>query len=142
MSVTDLAAGDTFVDFWQGAPFAWDGRSRAGVDCWGLAAAFHAAVHRAALPDWIRGDHTRAWISRTIAEQARSHWRSAAQPHDGCMVLVLSAAPTQGRAMPHHVGIYWRGSVLHAAEARGVILERLADFAALHPHHEFGDYLP
>lgn len=132
-----LQLGDAFVDTWQGAPFEWDGRTRHGVDCWGLAIQFYAAVHARQLPDWRRRAQGRAWIARTISGEAASHWFPLESPRDGCLVLSRSQP-----AIPHHFGIFWRGSVLHAAEGRGVILERLADFTALHPTHEFGEYVP
>ena len=139
------ARGDDFVSAWLGVPFAWDGRSRDGVDCWGLLMLFHAEVFRLALPDWRRGDHGRAWIAATIAEQAKSHWRGLERPHDGAIVMALAGAspslPGDPRAAPRHVGIYWRGGVLHATDTRGVILERLAEFGACYPRHEFGDYV-
>lgn len=120
-----------FVDAWQGVPFQWDGRSRAGVDCWGLVLRFHETVHGLTLPDWARRGEARAWIAETIAEQSREHWRALAAPADCCIV--------KARA---HVGIYWRGGVLHATNGRGVVWERWADFAVQYPGAEFGEFVP
>lgn len=125
------ARGDAFLSDWQGAPFLWDGRSPAGVDCWGVVVRFHADVKGQALPDWARGDHGRAWIARTIAGEAKTHWRPLDTPQDGAIVKALA-----------HVGIYWRGGVLHASDHAGVIWERWADFALQYPGAEFGVYVP
>lgn len=130
-------AGDAFVARWQGVAFEIDARGPDAIDCWGLACAWvRDVLHQPALPDWRAGDHGRAWIAQTMEREARAHWRPC-PPRDGCLVIALRA-----RA-PNHIGIVWRGSVLHADEGRGqVILERLADFAQLHPTHSFGDYVP
>lgn len=125
------ALGDAFVEHWQGAPFLWDGRTVQGVDCWGLVVQFHAAVIGQHLPDWARGDHGTAWIAKTLAGQAVDHWRPLPGPQDGAIVKAFA-----------HVGICWRGNVLHAVEGRGVILERLPDFLNTHPGAQFGEYVP
>lgn len=121
--------GDSFVDLWQGAPFQWDGRTLAGVDCWGLVVMFHAMVKGQHLPDWARRGEARAWVRRMIADKQKDHWAALAQPVDGCIAKA-----------PSHVGICWRGGVLHADETRGVIFERLADFIQANPALEFGEF--
>lgn len=123
--------GDLFAEAWRGVPFRWDGRSQAGVDCWGLVMLFHEIVKGEALPDWARRGEARGWIARTIAGETRSHWQGLPGPADGCIVKALA-----------HVGIYWRGDVLHADEARGVVLERLGEFLVHYPGAEFGEFLP
>lgn len=129
--------GDAFVAGWQGVPFAWDGRGIDGIDCWGLVVGFHAEVLRQVLPDWRRGANGRAWIAETLAREAASHFQPVTNPRDGCIALAR-----RFRA-PHHVGIVWRGSVLHACETRGaVVLERVTDFVTLNPTTAFGAYRP
>ena len=133
----DLAAGDAFVNRWIGAPFQWDGRSPAGADCWGLAWCWHRDVLGVILPDWIKGARGRGWIWRTLAdERAGPAWRRLEAPANGCIVVTLPAA------RPAHVGIFWRGGVLHAQEPDGAQWNPLALFALAHPGHEFGRYQP
>lgn len=140
------ALGDQFADAWLGVPFQWDGRDPGGVDCWGLVWLFHFHVLGQIMPDWRRGDHGRAWIAATIAGEQLQHWRALPRPHDGCITVAKAAAPKRSdgtpRALPRHVGIFWRGSILHAAEGKGVVLERLAEFTLRNPAHEFGEYVP
>jgi cell wall-associated NlpC family hydrolase len=133
----DQAAGDAFVNRWIGAPFAWDGRSPAGVDCWGLAWCWHRDVLGVQLPDWIKGKRGRGWIWRTLAdERAGAAWHRLEAPEPGCIVLTLPGA------RPAHVGIFWRGGILHAAEGVGTAWNPLALFSLAHPGHEFGRYQP
>lgn len=123
--------GDAFAEAWQGVPFQWDGRTREGVDCWGLVVIFHRTVRGQVLPDWARRGQARSWIARTIAGEARAHWRALPAPADGCIAKAAA-----------HVGIVWRGGVLHAAEGRGVVIDRLPDFVRAHPSCEFGEFVP
>lgn len=131
-----LQLGDAFVENWQGVPFKWDGRTRAGVDCWGLAVQFFAAVHARKLPDWRRRDNGRGWIARTISGEAKSHWAALSEPRNGCLCLARLGQS------PHHFGIYWRASILHASEPQGVILQRMAEFSSIYPEFSFGEYVP
>ncbi len=129
--------GDSFANAWIGRPFVWDGRTERGVDCWGLVWRLHFDCLGIELPDWHKGAQNRGWIARTLAAERESpRWQSLDGPEPGCMVLALPA----GR--PAHVGIFWRGRVLHADLNRGVIFERACEFAILHPGHEWGRYLP
>jgi cell wall-associated NlpC family hydrolase len=128
--------GDEFVNAWIGTPFAWDGRTQAGVDCWGLVWRFHADCLDLELPDWIKGARNRGWLLTTFAAERESHWQALADPEPGCIVLAMPA----GR--PAHVGIFWRGGVLHAAEGAGVIWQPLPAFALVNGAHEFGRYQP
>lgn len=125
-----LQLGDDFAARWAGVPFQWGGRTRAGVDCWGLVLAFHADVKREALPDWARPAKARSWVARTLAGAVPDHWRPLPSPADGCIVKALA-----------HVGIYWRGGVLHATETQGVVDERLQDFLLVYPSAEFGEFV-
>jgi cell wall-associated NlpC family hydrolase len=125
--------GDDFANAWIGTPFLWDGRGRDGVDCWGLVVAWHADVANVALPDWVRGARNRAAVVRLFAAGHVSHWHRLDAPSPGCIVL----APV---VRPAHVGIYWRGGVLHAADGAGVVWHPLARFAIAHPAHQYGLY--
>jgi cell wall-associated NlpC family hydrolase len=127
----DLQRGDAFAQAWLGRPFQWDGRSPVGVDCWGLVVKFYQEVRGETLPDWAGRRGGSAWVQRAIAGEARDHWRPLDQPTDGCMVKCLA-----------HVGIYWRGDVLHSTLGAGVVLQRLAGFCDVHPGCEFGEFVP
>jgi hypothetical protein len=126
---------DDFVNNWIGAPFRWDGRSREGVDCWGLVWLWHRDCLGLALPDWIKGNRSRGWAHRIIAEEHAAHWHKLDKPEPHAIVLTLPAA------RPAHLGIFWRGGVLHADERAGVVWHALARFAARNPRYELGRYI-
>lgn len=132
-----LARGDAFVDRWLGACFTWNGRTRSGgVDCYGLALAFAREVLGLELPDWRRGDHCRSFVAALMTREA-AHYPEHREPADGR--LVVARAADEGA---RHLGVCWRGRVLHADERRGVVLERLAEFAAQHPRRSYLELVP
>jgi cell wall-associated NlpC family hydrolase len=135
LSAQQYAAGDFFADLWLGAPFCWDGRDRAtGTDCWGLVWLFHRDVLGRRIPDWRRGLNDLAWCKRTIAREALAQPNHFSDPSDG---LIVTAMRPVGAS---HVGLVWRGAVLHAAHGRGVVRERLAEFRAVNPRAAFVEY--
>lgn len=128
---------DAFANHWIGRSFVWDGRDERGIDCWGLVWRWHLDCLGIELPDWNKGAKNRAWVLRTLAaERDGPHWQRLTEPVPHSIALAMPSD------RPAHVGICWRGRVLHAAEHRGVIFERVSDFVTLHPVHEWGRYLP
>lgn len=134
-TLSPILSGDDFVNQWVGVPFAWDGRTLRGVDCWGLVWRWHRDVAGIELPDWVKGARHLRWVWATLDEERANHWAPLEGPVDGCIVLCLAAR----RA--HHVGIAWRGGVLHAAAgSSGVAWQAAHLFALNYPRLEFGRY--
>jgi hypothetical protein len=125
---------DRFVNQWIGTPFRWDGRSLEGVDCWGLVWCWHHDVLGIVLPDWIKGERSRGWCHRLMAEEHAEHWTALEGPRDHAIVLTMPAS------RPAHLGMMWRGGVLHADEAAGVVWHPLARYRIAHRSLEFGRY--
>jgi cell wall-associated NlpC family hydrolase len=130
----NLVTPEAFANAWIGTRFAWDGRDRKGVDCWGLVWCFHRDCLGLELPDWTKGTQNRAWVLRTLAAEHESHWARLASPEPGCIVLSMPST------RPAHVGIFLRGGIMHAEEREGVIWQAMPLFAFAHPSHEFGRY--
>ena len=99
----------TEAQSWMGAPHAWGGLSREGVDCSGLTFRMYADVFGLSLP-------------RTTAEQVRAGVpveRKALRAGD------LVFFHTQGKRT-RHVGIYLCcGEFVHASSSRGVMISNL-----------------
>lgn len=125
---------DLFCNAWIGTRFQFDGRDRGGVDCWGLAWRFYRDCLGVILPDWTKGQNGEAWITETIAGEMVSGWRELPEPVDTCLVITAPAK------RPAHVGVFWRGGVLHAQRGRGVVWEALGRFQQAYPAHHFGTY--
>lgn len=126
---------DVFVNAWVGVRFRWDGRDMNGVDCWGLVMRYYRDCLAVELPDWTRGARPAGAVKDTFEAEVPRHWRPIAAPRSGCLVLV---APSR---RPAHIGVFWRGGVLHAALGRGVVWENLAAFSRAYPSREFGEYV-
>jgi len=126
---------DVFVNAWVGTPFKWDGRDRAGVDCWGLVWRFYFDVLGVSLPDWTVGDGGQAFANALFVAQVQDHWNPFAEPRDFALVLC-----PQGRSAAH-VGVFWRGGVVHSQSGKGVVWEALGRFKQGHPTAQFGEYV-
>lgn len=123
---------DAWVNRWIGAPFAHDGRTTAGVDCYGLVVRFYADLFGIILPDW-RGNGARGWIITTIAAERAKRWRTLAEAADPCLALVHRRAIDR----PHHMGIHWRAHIVHAVES-GVKADPAEAFARHFGAPEYG----
>lgn len=125
---------DAFANAWVGVPFKWDGRDPRGVDCWGLVWRFYRDCLGETLPDWTKGDNGQAWIDATFAAELAEHWQPLPEPRD----FALAICPAGRR--PAHVGIWWRGGVLHSKAGRGVVWEAGGVFCQAYPGTQAGLY--
>jgi cell wall-associated NlpC family hydrolase len=107
-----------------GIPFAERGRSRAGVDCWGLARLLLAERYGVDVPSYV-GDYRspldRDEVATLITGEIPEAWQAVpSAPRPGDVALLRVA----GR--PLHVGVLvappW---FLHVMEGRETVLERL-----------------
>lgn len=126
---------DAFANSWVGTPFRWDGRDRKGVDCWGLVWRFYFDCLGVTLPDWTVGDLGADYIDGLVTGQLADHWRDIDPPGNFALVVC-----PQGRR-PAHVGVIWRGGVLHSLQGRGVVWEALGRFRQAYPNARFGEYV-
>lgn len=108
-----------------GLPYARQGRTRAGLDCWGLVRLAYLEHRGILLPLYEGGgvdDAERAEIAATLDRaRAAAPWRrvAAAQAWD---VAVFARARLSG-----HVGIViGGGEMLHAHTLHGVVIESYA----------------
>lgn len=112
-----------WVDNYIGIPWHWRGRSRAGVDCWGLVCMVYADQMDTQLTDHVYEDEQAA--SQTIEEE-QTRWPQVEAPQVGDLGIVRCAhhrADNRYDLGPFHLGIYVGSQqVLHAARELGVIL--------------------
>jgi cell wall-associated NlpC family hydrolase len=98
-----------------GIPFARYGRSRAGLDCWGLVALVYAEVPGIVVPsyDEVPADPAeRAEMARLVADIASTWpWQAVGEPRE------LDVAVYRMGALYRHVGVVLDGGVmLHVAQ--------------------------
>lgn len=112
---------------YSGLPFVSGGRTRAGVDCWGLVRLVYAEVFGIELPSY-RGSYSDAnrgpEVARLIeAERAAGAW--APVPVRDTRLGDAVLLRTKGFAM--HVGLLVaRGEMLHVEAGIDAMIERLA----------------
>ena len=104
-----------------GLPYESNGRTRAGVDCWGLVRLFYAEQLHIELPDYSEL-YSGAWDPElsSVIELHKSGWAetSDAQPGDVCLFNIYGE--------PAHVGVYLGNrKFLHAREGRDSVVESL-----------------
>lgn len=110
-----------------GKPYAHGARGPAAFDCWGLC----AEVYRRGgveLPDYSVAHLTHEQTTALIHGHARDHADWIPAPESWCFVFARRSG---------HMGLYWRGAVLHSARGVGCVLQRFDQFAMLHPRIAF-----
>jgi hypothetical protein len=130
---TEPAMIDRWVNRWIGAPFALDGRTTDGIDCYGLVVRFYADLFDIILPDWRGAGAGAGWIVETMQVERVRRFVSIAAPAEPCLAL----AHRRHIDRPHHIGIHWRRRIIHAAE-EGVRADPLHAFALRYGMPEYG----
>ena len=129
--------GFNWLNRYVGIPYKPGGRTREGVDCYGLLVLLFANEYGINLPDWnrdwqnlrTRGDHIDA-VMHT------GQWSPLEEPRDGCIAVVA------GRRAPYHLGLYFGGGVIHAREETGVLFQMLDEFEQTAGNVTFGWWRP
>jgi hypothetical protein len=99
-----------FISEYIGTPFLYNGRSKSGVDCYGLVWLWYKEVNDIILPDWVCADQSRAWISDFMSPIIRDYLEPLAAPMDGAIAL------GRRREQTNHVGIFFNRGIFHIAE--------------------------
>lgn len=106
-----------------GIPYADKGRTRAGLDCWGLVRLVYREVFHAELPDYgerYRDGEDWSAIGTAVRLGLQEGWQRTQQPREGDL-LILSIAQR-----PWHCGVMLSSTrFLHAAPGDAVVCERL-----------------
>jgi len=132
---TEAIAG--LVNGLVGLPYSRDGRGPAAWNCWHLCRHVSWAAFGRELPEYAAAAESDPETARLIlGARASGAWIPIG------MQLGAIAALGRGR-FPAHVGIVvLSGRVLHAVEARGVVVDSLARLALEWRHREYWRYEP
>lgn len=118
-----MAAAPAWAAPYVGIPYADKGRTRAGIDCWGIVRLVLGEVFNTQLPDYAalyaNGEDWPA-ISAAIHAGLADGWQRTQQPQAGDL-LILSIA-----TRPWHCGVMLNSlQFLHAAPGDFTVIERL-----------------
>lgn len=124
------------LDSFIGLPYREGARGPDAFDCYGLVAAVFRAVRGVELPDFYQAAPGPQGASRAISaalagEVAGGRTIRVEEPADFDIAIVGSAS------RPHHVGVVFKGGVLHASRAFGSTWHPIPRFATLYPQTEY-----
>lgn len=111
-----------WTDKYIGIPYAHKGRTRAGVDCWGLVRLVFELEFGVRLPSYLEGyasAEERAEMAALISAESQSTWMTTDEPRLGDVALLN----IMGQAS--HVAIVVKpGLMLNVRKGSNVCLER------------------
>lgn len=123
----------SWADTYVGLPWALNGRTEKGVDCWGIVVLAARRELGVEVPDWTSdGESAKAAAAAFLRgiETEQSNAVRTDQWDDWGLVVV------RRRGLPHHVGLVVRGGVLHSVHGQGVIWQSRSRFVADHENDE------
>lgn len=105
-----------------GLPYKDHGRSREGMDCWGMCVLFYREVFQVELP-LLTDEYLSAEDGESVAgcvDKARVRWLEVQEPEFGDVLLFRIMG------WPTHVGIYiGNGDFLHALKGSNSCIDRI-----------------
>jgi hypothetical protein len=124
------------IDSFIGLPYREGARGPDAFDCYGLVAAVFRAARGVELPDFYQDTPGPQSASRAISaalagEVAGGRSVPVDEPVDFDIAIVGSTL------RPHHVGVVYKGGVLHASRAFGSAWHPIPRFMGLYPRTEF-----
>lgn len=120
-----------------GIPYVGEGRSRDGLDCYGLVLLIYKDHFGIELPDWSGVHFDLKLRGRAIDDVVCSgDFTVKSQPCNGDFVVCYR------HRSAYHMGLYFYGGVIHCAQGLGCIYQPLSRFQADYSRIEYGSWQP
>ena len=126
-----------WINQYIGIPYEPGGRSKDGVDCYGLVKLVYCDQYGELLPDWATQDMSLKVMGKEISgvvDGGDFEYRDA--PMDGDFVICYRTRSA------HHIGLYYAGSVLHCIDGIGAVFEPLSRFKRNYTKVVYGEWNP
>jgi cell wall-associated NlpC family hydrolase len=121
-----------WINDYIGKAYRLSARGPDAYDCWGLVMAVYRDRLGVALPDWnVPGDAALREVVQAVTD-GHAEFTAAAMPVDEPRDFDLFAVSRS--RMPHHVGLYVGGGVLHTQSNTGAVWEPMARFTHVYPN--------
>ena len=126
-----------WVNDYIGIPYLWGGRSRQGLDCYGLVVLVYREQYGIELPDWVGSQMDLRSRAKAIEEAVCSgDFTVKDRPCEGDFVVCYRSRYS------HHIGLHFSGGILHAVEGAGVVYIERRHFERDHINVEYGAWTP
>lgn len=127
-----------WINDYVGIPYVSLGRTRRGVDCYGLIKLVYEQEYGEELPDWHPDSHFNLQDRGKTIEQivTSGEFTEVEHPKDGDIAVCYRTKAA------YHLGLYFGGGVLHAAEGVGVVYEPRRRFDAMFVKVVYGEWRP
>ena len=120
-----------------GIPYKWGGRSRDAVDCYGLVVLIYKDKYGVELPDWAGTEFDFRDRASAIEDVVcGGDFSPKTNPCNSDFVVCYR------RSAAYHIGLYYNGGVIHAADGIGSVYEPLRRFRANYNRVEYGSWKP
>lgn len=127
----------SWLNNYVGIPYAFGGRDKDGLDCYGLAKLVYAEQYGETLPDWVTDVlDLKVRHKEFISALEGNEFVEKETPEDGDFVVCY------GTKAAHHMGLFFGGGVLHCVDNTGVVYEPLSRFNKKYTKVIFGEWTP
>jgi len=132
-SIGDMAWLNEYI----GIPYVFGGRTREGLDCYGLVKLIYQEQYAETLPDWQTDVlDLKVRDSEFAKAVTGGEFKEKRPPDDGDFVICYRTRAA------HHLGLFFAGGVIHCMDSIGVVYEPLPRFQQQYTRLVFGEWHP
>lgn len=127
----------SWLNDYIGIPYQFGGRTREGLDCYGLVKLIYSEQYDEALPDWVTDVIDMRVRHREFENAITSgDFIQKDEPIEGDFVICYRARAA------HHMGLFYAGGVIHSVDGSGVVFEPLSRFSKQYTKLTYGEWHP
>jgi cell wall-associated NlpC family hydrolase len=113
-----LMKPDKLIEHLLAVPYKAGEGNFSGADCWGVVELWYRFILGQELAD--RANNSAGHEGLNAGFEQATQWKTIEEPEDNCLVIMRT-----GRLFAGHVGVFYKGSVLHSDERHGCVCESI-----------------